>query len=209
MTRYFLLLYLVIALPSFLGRPRFFTMDITFALCCNSRCIRLRLSTFIKYVAHEMQRKIGMPAIDVTHTSADLFFLQTSQLYFMSNNRRLPTKRVNSSSVKFRAFIHISFLFNCQRIQTACAALAAPCCSRPTMRYDPHCRLMRGATNVAASSSLVYFVASVSFGLKRANRTRKLSHICANIANCQQCYFNLKTKNSHHTDKHAPTKPLQ
>src|SRR6266508_5181699 len=118
MTCYFLLLYLVIALPSFLGRPRFFTMDITFALCCNSRCIRLRLSTFIKYVAHEMQRKIGMPAIDVTHTSADLFFLQTSQLYFMSNNRRLPTKRVNSSSVKFRAFIHISFLFNCQRIQT-------------------------------------------------------------------------------------------
>src|SRR6266511_601665 len=172
-----------------LGRPRF-TVDVTFMLCCNSRCIRLRLSTFIKCVAHAMQRKIGMPAVDVMHTSADLFFLQTSQLYFMSNNRRLPTKRVNSSSVKFRAFIHISFLFNCQRIQTACAALAAPCCSRPTMRYDPHCRLMRGATNVAASSSLAYFVASVSFGLKRANRTRKLSHICANIANCQQCYFN-------------------
>src|SRR6266511_221446 len=109
MTRYFLLLYLVIALPSFLGRPRFFTMDITFALCCNSRCIRLRLSTFIKYVAHAMQRKIGMPAVDVMHTSADLLFSQTSQLYFTSNNRKLPTKRVNSSSVKLRTFIAYPF----------------------------------------------------------------------------------------------------
>src|SRR6266508_1878304 len=97
MTRYFLL-----------GRPRF-TVDVTFMLCCNSRCIRLRLSTFIKCVAHAMQRKIVMPAVDVMHTSADLLFSQTSQLYFTSNNRKLPTKRVNSSSVKLRTFIAYPF----------------------------------------------------------------------------------------------------